>query len=52
MYDNSIDLLVNQAINVSQRLSRSQSKRDREDAKRLFDAVRAVLAAKTTKAAA
>ncbi|WP_434722781.1 hypothetical protein [Mesorhizobium sp. RIZ17] len=49
MYDNSIDLLVNQAFNVSQRLRSSQSKRDREDAKRLSDAVRAVLAAKTAK---
>jgi len=50
MYDNSVDLLINQAFNVSQRLRASQSKLDRADAKRLSDAVRAVLAVRTAKA--
>ncbi len=52
MHDPSIDRLVNHAFNVSQRLERSQSKRDREDAKRLADAVLAVLAVQTAKAEA
>ncbi|MDX8464688.1 hypothetical protein RFM26_03205 [Mesorhizobium sp. VK23B] len=52
VYDPSIDRLVNHAFNVSQRLRRSQSKRDQEDAKRLADAVLAVLASQTPNAEA
>lgn len=50
MYHPSIELLINNAFNVFQRLQRSPSKRDREDAKRLRDAVLKVIAARTPEA--